>query len=221
MQTREFKVLLTQAYDHIKEKITNGDLSYNEIYSETALAREIGISRTPVRDAIHLLYQEGLIDIIPSKGFTLHKLTVQDVMNTYEIRSAIEGFCARKLALEKDTRPAKRILLELRGSLEKQRAIYESDKDVELFVDNDQAFHSFLISYGGNTAFREIFDQNMYRIRKFATYTLAKEGRMENTLKEHQQIYDLIAAGDASGVYEAVLTHMINPLDFNLELVYQ
>jgi DNA-binding GntR family transcriptional regulator len=77
-----------KAYEHIKQLITTHQLSYDEIYSETKLAKELGISRTPFRDAIHRLAQEGYIDIIPSRGFRLHKLTKEDVENTFQVCSA-------------------------------------------------------------------------------------------------------------------------------------
>lgn len=220
MRNREFKVLQIQAYQYIKERILDGTLTFNRVYSETSLAQEIGISRTPVRDAIHLLYQEGLVDIIPSKGFSLHKLTEQDVMETFEIRSAIEGYCARKLALDRESKPARKLLLELRGSLEKLQTIFQMGRDVELFADEDQNFHYLLVSHSGNEAFSDIFSQYMYRIKKLACYSLTKEGRMEQTLEEHRKIFDAISRGDEQEAYDAILCHMRTPLDFNLELIY-
>lgn len=76
----------------------------------------------------------------PSKGFALHKLTEQDVMETYEIRPAIEGYCARKLALDHSSKSARKLLVELRGSLEKLQVIFEKEPGVELFADEDQNF---------------------------------------------------------------------------------
>lgn len=221
MKNRQFKVLQIQAYEYIKERILNGTLTFNQIYSETGLAQEIGISRTPVRDAVHLLYQEGLVDIIPSKGFSLHKLTEQDVMETYEIRSAIEGYCARKLAAEQSQTSTQKPLRELGRSLEKQQSIFDEDLGIDLFAEEDRHFHYLLVSYGGNDAFLEIFQQYMYRIKKLACYSLSKPGRMEQTLAEHRQIYDAICSGDGYAAYEAALLHMRNPLNFNLELAYQ
>lgn len=82
-----------QAYHHLKNLIITNGLSYQEIYSETKLSKELGISRTPLRDAVHRLAQEGYIDIIPSKGFCIHQLTKQDVSETFQIRSALECYC--------------------------------------------------------------------------------------------------------------------------------
>ena len=94
----EMKPLQAKAYEYIKTLILNGELKVDEIYSETKIAKELGISRTPLRDAIHHLVEEGYIDIIPSKGFKLHKMTKQDVLDTFQIRSAIEGYCTFYIA---------------------------------------------------------------------------------------------------------------------------
>ena len=69
-----------QAYEHLQNLILSNQLSYQQVYSETKLSKELGISRTPFRDAIHRLAQEGYVDIIPSRGFTLHQLSKKDVM---------------------------------------------------------------------------------------------------------------------------------------------
>ena len=89
-----------QAYQHLQKLILSNRLSYGQIYSETRLSRELGISRTPFRDAVHRLAQEGYIDIIPSKGFTLHQINVDDVNETLQIRSALESYCTLQIARE-------------------------------------------------------------------------------------------------------------------------
>ena len=63
-----------QAYNYLQKLIMENHFSYQEVYSETKLSKELGISRTPLRDAVHRLAQEGYIDIIPSKGFMLHQM---------------------------------------------------------------------------------------------------------------------------------------------------
>ena len=92
-----------QAYQHLQKLILSNRLSYGQIYSETRLSRELGISRTPFRDAVHRLAQEGYIDIIPSNGFTLHQINVDDVNETLQIRSALESYCTLQIARECDS----------------------------------------------------------------------------------------------------------------------
>ena len=79
------------AYEHLKDMILNDTFDYGVVYSETKLSKEIGVSRTPLRDAIQRLVQEKYIDIIPSKGFQLHQMDEKDIIETYQFRSALEG----------------------------------------------------------------------------------------------------------------------------------
>lgn len=221
MREPEFKVLQSQAYQYIRQRILDGTLGYNQIYSESRLAADIGISRTPVRDAIHRLYQEGLIDIIPSKGFMLHKMTQQDVMEIFEARSAIEGYCAGKLAQESAGESVQQLLEKLQASLEAQQAIFRSGGGVEAFAEEDRHFHYLMVSHAENEMFTQIFLQYMHRIKKLACFSLQKEGRMEETLSEHGRILRAIREGRRQAAYEAVLEHMRSPLDYNLESIYQ
>ena len=147
MREREFKILQKEAYQYIKDRILDGSMEHNCIYSESKLALELGISRTPVRDAVHRLFQEGLVDIIPNKGFVLHKMTQQDVIETYDVRSAIEGYCSRKAASSVQSEETKQLLRHLEDSLKKQREIYESSKNIDLFAEEDQHFHYLLVLY--------------------------------------------------------------------------
>ena len=82
-----------QAYNYLQKLILENHFSYQEVYSETKLSKELGISRTPLRDAVHRLAQEGYIDIIPSKGFMLHQMNRKDVNETFQVRSALETYC--------------------------------------------------------------------------------------------------------------------------------
>ena len=76
-----------QAYNYLQKLIMENHFSYQEVYSETKLSKELGISRTPLRDAVHRLAQEGYIDIIPSKGFMLHFRYVLHWKHTAPFRS--------------------------------------------------------------------------------------------------------------------------------------
>lgn len=221
MYKPNFKILQKQAYKYIKDLIISQSLDYTNIYSESKIALDMGISRTPVRDAIHRLYQEGYVDIIPNKGFVLHKMTEQDIMETYEIRSAIEGYCSRKIAREIHEAKALNLISDLKNSLNKQELILNTTKDIEKFATEDQYFHYLLVTYSENEAFNDIFGLYMYKIKKLACYSLSYEGRMLQTLKEHSAIFDAICNGDLYHAYEATLEHMKAPLGINLKGVYE
>ena len=90
---KEKSFLQMQAYDSIKNGILNGELEPGQLYSETKLSAKIGISRTPMREALQCLSQDGYITIIPSKGFMIRQLNEKDMKDSIQIRCAIEGFC--------------------------------------------------------------------------------------------------------------------------------
>ena len=142
--------LQEQAYDYLKEKILSGGYRIDEIYSETKAAEEIGISRTPVRDALQRLSQEGFIDILPSRGFRMHQISKEDVIETFQMRSAIEGFCAHLIAREFRTEKAISTLSQLKNSLQKQQEILVTTRNIEEFVEVDNEFHTLIISYAEN-----------------------------------------------------------------------
>ena len=92
--------LQLEAYNYIKNLILTHQLDVNTLYSETKLSKELGISRTPMREALQCLSQDGYITVIPSKGFRIRQLSQKDMRETIQIRCAIEGFCTQCLAKE-------------------------------------------------------------------------------------------------------------------------
>ena len=206
-----------QAYQHLQSLIMTNKLSYQKIYSETKLAKELGISRTPFRDAIHRLAQEGYIDIIPSKGFTLHQLTKKDVDETFQVRSALETYCTFQISKQADTMNAKKLFLELDLIMENLKRILETTQSIEEFSEYDFQFHTKIVQYLNNEQFVSIFATFMYRMNKLAVLSLSHEGRMQNTYDEHLAILNAMKRGDTEHIYEITLNHMDTPRDLNLE----
>lgn len=206
-----------QAFLHLKNMIINNELSYQEIYSETKLSKELGISRTPFRDAIHRLAQEGYIDIIPSKGFRIHQLTKQDVDETFQVRSALECYCTYQIAKEANTRKAKKLFKELDWIMDELTEILNTTQSIEDFCEYDFLFHNKIIDYLQNEQFTSAFAAFMYRMHKLAELSLAHKGRMQDTYDEHMAILTAMKEGDTMHIYEITLKHMDTPRGINLE----
>lgn len=206
-----------QAYHHLQNLITTNQLSYQKIYSETKLSKELGISRTPFRDAVHRLAQEGYIDIIPSKGFMLHQLTRQDVNETFQVRSALECYCTLQIAKTADSKKAKCLFRDLHWIMENLKEIKDTTQSIEDFREYDFQFHTKIIQYLENEQFSSIFATFMYRMMQLAKLSLAHPGRMNNTYEEHLAILTAMQSGDVEHVYEITLKHMENPRGINLE----
>lgn len=209
------KPLQMQAYEYMKEKILNNEFTPGEIYSETKIAAEIGISRTPFRDAVQRLVQEGYIDIIPSKGFMLHEMEVRDIVETFQVRTAIEGYCAMLAAREADSDKAGELFAELERLMGKLVDSAE-ENNMTRFVECDNQFHLMLVAYAGNSAFDEMFGMYIHRIRNMAISSLMHPGRVAETLREHEDIIRSMKSGDIEAVNNAVAAHMERPKDIML-----
>lgn len=210
------KPLQMRAYDDIKSRIVGDRLEYGTIYSETKLAAEIGISRTPVRDAIHRLAQEGFVDIIPSKGFSLRRMSRQDIEDTYQVRCAIESFCTMLIARETETKKAQALFTRLERTLEALERIATGPRDVDEFYEHDQAFHNAIVDYADNQAFTQLFGSYIHKIKRLAVSTLKRPERMETTLLEHRAMLEAMRRGDIHDVYQATLAHMEAPKNMSL-----
>lgn len=209
--------LQLKAYEHIKELILNNKLNFNTVYSETKMSKELNISRTPLRDAIHHLVEEGYIDIIPSKGFKLHQMTKQDVLETFEIRSAIEGYCTFSISQNYTTEQSQELFSYLEYLLFKQEQILNKNKCIKEFALYDNKFHEKIVHHLNNTSFNKLFDMQLYKIKQLTTSSLSYNGRMEETLKEHKNIFEAMTKGDIENIYRITIEHMQNPLNINLE----
>ena len=211
------KSLQVQAYEYIKNMVLNGQMNFNEIYSETKVAKEMGISRTPVRDAIQYLSQERYIDIIPNKGFCLHKMQMQDFIDTNQIRTAIEGYCARQIAMEYQTEKAQQTFMVLENTINKQKEMMNTLDD---FFEADMLFHIAIVSHINNKELTNLFDSYMYRMRNLAIHSLKHEGRIQSAYQEHIEIFENMKKGDSIKAYESIVFHMESPRDISVDDIY-
>ena len=212
-------LLQQQAYDFIKEKILSGEFIPDTLYSETKLSAEAGISRTPMREALQCLSQDGYITIVPSKGFQIRQLTDKDMIETIQVRCAIEGFCTSVISNSIDTPKGKELIDCLEELLDKMRAYSKkaaSSRDaLEEFISYDHAFHLKLVEYVGNSEFEQLYQRLIYMIRLTSNTALSKDGRIEGTLKEHEEIFNALKDGKAHDAYNILIEHLLMPIKIN------
>lgn len=209
------KPLPTQIYHYLKDRILSGELDRNTFYSETKMAKELSISRTPLRDALRYLEQDGYIEIVPSRGFRLRKLDQEGLRATIEIRCAIEGYCAYRAAEQSGTPEGRKLLDELKAALEgMKRSMGKCDDPAERssFIDFDHVFHSHIIAFANVETFTTEFQRIRYLVRQTSKSALKVPGRIEETFAEHQRILRCIQAGEAVQAYQEMLAHLRRPL---------
>ena len=206
----------------MKKKITDGELVYGKIYSETKMAKEIGISRTPFKDALVRLSQDRYIDIIPSRGFCLHILSNKDINNTYQSRIAVEGFCALVLHRHRREKEAAAVIAALEKDLsEMERTIREKASFTEI-LSHDLVFHKRIVEFSDNQELIKLYESYNHQLFDIAMKTFELPGRPSQALAEHRAIYENIVSADpvaAAETYRSVMKHMENTRDVVLGLL--
>ena len=204
-----YTLLQEEAYAHIKEQILTGALQEDQIYSETRIAAMIGISRTPVKDALVRLSQERLVDILPSRGFRLHRMSEDDIWDTYQVRTAVEGFCVVHLAHRKDTPEGQTAIAELERSIARMEGL--ADAPLDQLWQEDLAFHSRLVAFSGNQEFSQLFESCNHRMSVIAKQSFQSPNRRQAAIGEHRAILEAIrtcTGRDDLTAYGALRTHM-------------
>lgn len=216
---KETPSLQVQAYEYLIDIIKKGELEPGEIYSLNQMAKTIGVSRTPFRDAVLRLEQERYIDIIPSKGFMLHTMTKEDIIETYQIRNAIEVYCFKQLSIHLDTPRGQKYFQKLTEKVKKQKEIVQTTQSNEDFGRKDYEFHRSIVQYVGNESMLDIYRRFMYRIFWLNVTSFSKKGRMADTIEEHITILEMIKNHQIRDLEELISHHLTIAQEINLELL--
>ena len=194
-----------RVFHKIREDILSGKYKEHEELKEVAIGEEMGVSRTPVREAFRQLELEGLIQIIPNKGAYVTGITVEDVKDIYMIRSLLEGLCARWAC--------EHITDEQMEEMEENiyLAKFHAQKGhLEQMAELDNRFHDILYEACNSKMLEhqlKDFHEYVLRVRK---KTLSNVNRGPKSNEEHEQIMEAIKAKDADKAEKLANMHMIN-----------
>lgn len=201
----DYRMLKNSVYDSLRTKILAGELSFDAVYSETKVAAELSVSRTPVRDAVLRLNQELYLDILPSKGFVLHKPTREDLRVAHQTRSAVETFCALALYEGRETQNGQRCLKAMRNTYEGQTRLAEGD--VGSFWALDIEFHRLIVGYVHNPTFDMLINSYMHFFTVMPVSSFIRDRRKLSTLTEHGAMLEALEHGEEADVRAAVSKH--------------
>ena len=209
---QNYRPLQDQAYIHLKNLIMNDELEDGVIYSETKMAKELEISRTPFKAALVRLSQDKYIDIIPSKGFKVHVLSEADIESTYQTRTAIELYCALMIMEQRDTASAAEALSVMKQTVDAMRSLIQEGPDAGetgAFQEQDRLFHSTLVVYAENEEFNRLYEFSIYHqiVTAAKRHKLSKTEK-ETTCAEHALILEAIRTGSTEACCNAVRQHM-------------
>jgi len=179
-------------YSKLEEEILSGELSNGTSLGEIALSKRLGVSRTPVRGALHRLSEEGLVEILPNRGATVVGINVDDLVDIYRIRERLEGL-ASSLAAKRITAEELEKLTEAVELAE----FYNGKRDTEHIKELDTVFHSIIFKASGSRFLSKTLSELHKKIKSYRKRSLSVPGRLEKSEDEHREILEAIKSGDS------------------------
>lgn len=183
LKLENYELLSQKAYRVLKRAIIRGDLTPNSKLILSEIAQSLGISNTPIREAVNKLASEGLVKIIPNKGIIVKEINIDDFQEILQVRAFLDGLIA-KLSAEKITDKEIDDMMEIIHKMEQ----YVKEDDRLTYNDLDIKFHDFLLTIAGNNTLKEIYNNLIVHGHRFRLRTLKIPDRMEKSLKEHLEI---------------------------------
>ncbi len=200
-----YKPLRELVFESLREAIISGALPPSERLMEIQLAEEMGVSRTPVREAIRKLELEGLVAMIPRKGAYVAGMSIKDIVDVFEIRGALEGLAA-ELASERVTdeelESMERYLVKISEEIE--------NGDLSKVVETDTDFHTLIYKASRNARLSQTISNLREQIQRFRTTSLSFPGRMKIALEEHRKIVEAISSRDGELARRLAQEHIEN-----------
>ncbi len=200
-----YKPLRDIVFETLREAIINQTLKPGERLMEIQLAEEMGVSRTPVREAIRKLELEGLVVMVPRKGAYVAGISMKDIHEVYELRSALEALAASLAAV--------RITDEELEEMERQmvrEAKETEENNLQGIVSIDTTFHDLLYQAAHNQRLVQFINILQEQLQRFRAATLSRPGRSKYALEEHKKIVEALANKDAKLAAKLATEHIEN-----------
>lgn len=200
-----YKPLREVVAETLREAIASGILRAGERLMEIQLAEELGVSRTPVREAIRKLELEGFVVMMPRRGTYVADLSIKDINEVFEIRTALDvlaaGLAAERIT-EEELEQLERLLVEIAELIEQG--------DVDKLVESDSQFHDVLYRASRNDRLVGIINNLREQFTRFRSISIKYPGRMQDTVNEHRRLVEAIASRDTDLAQQIAREHMEN-----------
>lgn len=190
--------------EKLREAILSGRFQPGQRLIERELVEQLGVSRTPIREALRKLELEGLVTTVPYKGPIVTLPTVDDARQLYEVRAALEGQATALLAARARPEDLERLESYVEAAEEAVRA-----GDVRAVLAANNAFHDELAARCGNTLLKSLIDNLRHRIILLRVESLSLPGRPPRSVAEHREIVGRIRARDPEGARGAMEAHIL------------
>jgi DNA-binding GntR family transcriptional regulator len=198
-----------KAYITLQKAIIELDFKPGELLKKSELCKSLGISRTPLSEAIALLVQDGLVEVVPQAGTYVARFSIDELKEGAFIREALEVAAIKKLA----SSITDQNLIELRRNLRLQRA-YIDDKDIQGFYGLDSKFHSIILNATGFRKLSRLADTAWMNVNRVRRLLLPVPGRIEATYVEHKEIFSALEQRDTIKSEKVLKEHLRKLMTF-------
>lgn len=195
--------LQQRAYDYVLKKILSMEYNPGEYITDSKIAGELKISRTPVRETFQILENEGLLVSEPWRGWRVYSLTIKDIEDIFDLKCEIEGLMARKAALDEDENHRKALLDQLN-----QMKSASANEDVEKWTIIDSSLHHLIYVMAQNERAERVvknLNNQWHRLRKGY---INLQGNLDNATNEHEKIVSAVINRNPDSADEAMHAHL-------------
>ena len=195
--------LREQALNVVRNALVSGEVRPGHIYSAAALAAQLGVSSSPVREAMLTLVNEGLLEPVRNRGFRVVPLSTHDLHEIYELRVLLEVASVEKIA-GLGVGAAQKRLTELVEAAEATAA----ENDAAAFLEIDRDFHLEVLGLLGNGRLVSVVSNLRDQTRLYGLKPMAQRGRLDVSAAEHRQLLDMLLRQDVAGARATMLQHL-------------
>ncbi len=196
-------LLSDRVYQSLRTAILKMDFAPGDIIRKSLICERLGVSRSPVSEALSKLANEGLVDVIPQSATRVTKLSMQTIREETFIREALEvAMVARAAELRTDEQLGK-----LQRNIRMQSMVVE-DNDLLEFHRYDEEFHALLVACTGFTRLTSTIESLSLQVQRARLMLLPEPGRVADTVDEHQAILDAVRSGDPAKSQDAMRLHL-------------
>ena len=208
------KSLEERVYLSLREEILEGKLAEGTALTECAVAARLGVSRTPIRGALHRLSEEGIVEITPNRGAVVVGVNAEDLVDIYKIRMRLEGLASREAAVRISPEEKKM----LSDSVELSE-FYIQKKDTEHLKELDTEFHRIIYKASGNRLLYKTLSELHGNITAYRRMSISSGDRLEASVREHRDILNAILSGDAELADSLTSRHIEAALENLLKVI--
>jgi DNA-binding GntR family transcriptional regulator len=202
----ENRTLREHVREHLREEILSSRLAPGSELNEVAIAKSLGVSRGPLREALGQLAAEGLVTITPRRGAVVTKFTRQEFIDAYQVREALESL-AIKLAVPRLDDEQRARMHELTDEMVR----HAESGDEQAFFEANRQFHRLFVEASGNQRLVEMHEQLINQMARLLTKSLELRGSIDQSVAEHQAIVEAVDAGDPEKAARLLEEHIEVP----------